>query len=115
MDALVDRYGPAAAGVGFGHGLDVTAGAERPAGPGQHDGAHVGVGLEAAQHGGQTGDHGAGQGVAPLRPVHGQDPDAVLDAGQEVGCSGVDVAHIGPFYPVRLRRPRHPRVVTALA
>ncbi len=91
MDACVDRLGLGAV-LRLGHALHVAACAERDARAGEHHGADVGVRLACGQRIGEGGDHRRGQRVAPLRPVHRDDGDAVVDVGEEVGRAGVDGA-----------------------
>src|SRR3984885_8639749 len=81
----------------LGHGLDVAAGAERTLSPGKHHAADGIVGLDVAQDPVHGRHHGLGHGVSPARAVHREDRDAVVDLGQQIFGSGIELLpHAGP-------------------
>ncbi len=75
------------------HGLHVATGAEGAACSGEHNAADRVVDLDLAEHPLHGCHHGLGHGVSPVRAVHGQDRDAVVDLGQQVIGSCVELRH----------------------
>ena len=69
---------------GLGHGLDVPAGAERPARAREHHGADCGILGQPGQGLQQAVQHAGGQGVQPVRAVEREHCHTVLDDLQEV-------------------------------
>ncbi len=94
-DALEALHPVAAHHAGTGHhGLDVAAGAERPAGTGDDDGTHSLVGHALGEVIVQRLPHGREQGVAPLGRVEGEEEDgAALLGADRGGVGGLGRAH----------------------
>ena len=78
---VVERLGEGA----LGHRPDVGAGGEDLLGAGDHDAAHLGVGVEPLELGGDLLHHLRRERVARLRPVQPQQRDVeVVDRGLDV-------------------------------
>ena len=84
---------PGSSGGPLRHGLDVAARAERAASPGEHHAADCIVGLDVAEDPVHGRHHGLGHGVPPVRAVHGEHRDAVVDLGQQILGSRVELRH----------------------
>jgi hypothetical protein len=68
----------------LGHGLDVAAGAEAAARPGEHHDANGRVFGESGQRLEQRVEHRARHGVEPIGAVQREHSDSVLDAFQQI-------------------------------
>ena len=101
VDGGVDIDLFAAAG---GHALHVTAGAKGAAGPGQHNHPHLGVGLGPCQTVGHRRQHLPRQGVAPVRPIHGQGQHAPFKPHRQVLGTGFVIRAHRHFSLVIARR-----------
>src|SRR6185312_10436463 len=67
----------------FGHGLDVAAGAEGASGAGENDDRDLMIARGALQRVVQAGEHFRVERVEPVRPVHRQRQNAVIEPFQE--------------------------------
>ena len=88
VDALIEPHGLHAAGSRLGKTLHVAARTKGPSRAGEHHGTHLGIRGQTRQRFGQSFQHGARQGVARLRPVHGECGHTVFNRFEQVFCHG---------------------------
>ena len=91
-EAPPERRGRVVEGLGeaaLAHRLDVGAGGEDLVGAGDHDAAHLGVGVEPLQLGGEPLHHLRRERVARLGPVEAQQGDVAVErALDQLGQAG---------------------------
>ena len=95
MNDGVDVARPVPGGP-LGHGLHVTAGAERATRTGKHHAADRVIGLDFGQNPLHGGYHRLGHRVPAVRPVHGQDRDALVHLGEQISGPSVKLSHAAP-------------------